>query len=133
MVSLLYARFVARLTACYLTQPVKILLHSQQERVTAIQLSSTPLVTSKRTTRTGKATTKPRNTDIPEDMRDRWNTIFVPLARELVGTLKPWETLSVAQVQLIYQRAFPESNYIVTKGDIFSTIVSATVRLYSFF
>ncbi|KAK7681441.1 hypothetical protein QCA50_015533 [Cerrena zonata] len=83
-----------------------------------------PLNVGKRTTRTGTETTKVRNSDIPEDMREQWARLVVPLARELAGTLQPWASLDVSHVQSVIDRVYPQSGYIVRKGDVLYTLLS---------
>ena len=71
-------------------------------QITAITPQGTHITSSCRTTHSGKETTKPCNADILPDMFSLWNTTM-PLCCELIGTLDPWKSLDLKQVQSIFQ------------------------------
>lgn len=56
-------------------------------------------------------------------MQERWQKLFVPLARELAGTMLPWASLDLDQVRALFKRTWPSSEYIVQKGDVYWNLV----------
>lgn len=110
--------------------PASIISTSHHWQLTVITPKDAPLTGTRRTTRSGKETSKPRNADIPDGMRELWQKLFVPLARELIGTLPPWASLDIEQVRAIYKRTWPKSTYIVQKGDVFWNLVRIFIRLF---
>ncbi|KAK7684413.1 hypothetical protein QCA50_012360 [Cerrena zonata] len=94
------------------------------QNLTTIAPKDAPLVGTRRTTRSGKETKKPRNSDLPDNMQERWQKLFVPLARELVGTMLPWASLDLDQVRALFKRTWPSSEYIVQKGDVYWNLIT---------
>ncbi|OCH85298.1 hypothetical protein OBBRIDRAFT_839067 [Obba rivulosa] len=64
---------------------------------------------------------------IPDEQRDEFSLSFVPLARELAGTRGPWDSLTVSDVQRVYDRVYPDHPYQVTDKDVFHTLANYRV------
>ncbi|KAF8217306.1 hypothetical protein K438DRAFT_1748385 [Mycena galopus ATCC 62051] len=59
---------------------------------------------------------KSKDSDIPSEALLKFKTDVIPLSRELAGTLEPWLSLTVAQVQAIVDRVFGSDKYLVEKN-----------------
>ncbi|OBZ69823.1 hypothetical protein A0H81_10299 [Grifola frondosa] len=76
-----------------------------------------------------KATrTKFTNKDLPTDMRDAFTNILVPLAREHAGTLPAWTSLTLTDIQALFDRVFPDIEYSVQENDVFYDLISYRVH-----
>ncbi|OCH84065.1 hypothetical protein OBBRIDRAFT_839991 [Obba rivulosa] len=69
---------------------------------------------------------KPKTSDIPERLRTRFCNVMVPLAREYVGTLRPWVNASAAEVQQLYLKTYPQEQGLPEDGviDLFRTLIT---------
>ncbi|KAJ7194143.1 hypothetical protein GGX14DRAFT_576630 [Mycena pura] len=61
---------------------------------------------------------------LPEGTAERFTNDVVPLMRERLGTLKPWEGLTVEQVQLIVDRVYGAGTHEVTAAGAWFGLVA---------
>ncbi|KAG6912924.1 hypothetical protein DXG01_011115, partial [Tephrocybe rancida] len=61
---------------------------------------------------------------LPPDTSDKFTSEVVPLAKEKVGTLAPWASLTSAEIQAIVDTVYGPGAHIITGGDVWHGLIS---------
>lgn len=57
------------------------------------------------------------------EIADTFTSVIIPCAREKAGALKPWESLSVKQVQDLVDEVYGEGKHEVTEDNVWFGLV----------
>ncbi|KAI0644946.1 hypothetical protein C8Q79DRAFT_1111723 [Trametes meyenii] len=81
---------------------------SPNETDTSNKTASAGGRSSARTQRGSGKRSKAKISDLPHVMREGFNARFVPLVRQYMGTLTPWQGIKLSELKMLHRKAFGE-------------------------
>ncbi|KAI0054851.1 hypothetical protein BV25DRAFT_1922312 [Artomyces pyxidatus] len=61
--------------------------------------------------------------DIPANLQDRFTNVLIPVVRDFTGTLDPWASPTIEDMQRLFDTVFPDVGHQIEKGDVYHDLI----------